>query len=181
MPSSSKKQHNFMAAVANNPTFAKKAGVPQSVGKDFTAADKKLKLPKSGSRADLQKVNSPKTNQGANELFKKGGSTMATKKPMPKGMFGGKESYSEEMKEAKAIKSGKITPAQYAKGEKSEGVHKMAKGGMTALAKHAAKPASVAHAGLKAGGSTGSFRASANGIAQRGKTKAMMPKMSGAK
>lgn len=170
-----------MAAVANNPAFAKKARVPQSVGKEFTAADKGLKLPKSGSRPDLQKVNSPKTNQGKNELFKKGGSTMATKKPMPKGMFGGKETYSEEMKEAKAIKSGKITPAQYAKGEKSEGVHKMAKGGMTDLAKHAAKPASVAHAGLKAGGSTGSFRASANGIAQRGKTKAMMPKMSGAK
>jgi hypothetical protein len=35
MPSTSKKQHNFMAAVANNPSFAKKVGVPQSVGKDF--------------------------------------------------------------------------------------------------------------------------------------------------
>ena len=40
MPSTSKKQHNFMAAVANNPAFAKKAGVPQSVGKDFSNADK---------------------------------------------------------------------------------------------------------------------------------------------
>ena len=40
MPSSSKKQHNFMAAVANNPKFAKKVGVPQSVGKDFSTADK---------------------------------------------------------------------------------------------------------------------------------------------
>jgi hypothetical protein len=40
MPSSSKKQHNFMAAVANNPSFAKKAGVPQSVGKEFNNADK---------------------------------------------------------------------------------------------------------------------------------------------
>ena len=40
MPSSSKKQHNFMAAVANNPKFAKKVGVPQSVGKDFSNADK---------------------------------------------------------------------------------------------------------------------------------------------
>jgi hypothetical protein len=48
---------------------------------------------------------------------------------MPKGLFGGKESVSEELKEAKAIKSGKITPMQYAKGEKSEGVHKMARGG----------------------------------------------------
>jgi hypothetical protein len=40
MPSTSKKQHNFMAAVAHNPAFAKKAGVPQSVGKDFNKADK---------------------------------------------------------------------------------------------------------------------------------------------
>ena len=40
MPSTSKKQHNFMAAVAKNPEFAKKAGVPQSVGKEFLTADK---------------------------------------------------------------------------------------------------------------------------------------------
>jgi hypothetical protein len=40
MPSVSKKQHNFMAAVANNPSFAKKVGVPQSVGKEFNNADK---------------------------------------------------------------------------------------------------------------------------------------------
>ena len=40
MPSVSKKQHNFMAAVAKNPKFAKKAGVPSSVGKEFLTADK---------------------------------------------------------------------------------------------------------------------------------------------
>ena len=54
MPSTSKKQHNFMAAVANNPSFAKKVGVPQSVGKDFSNADK-------------------------NRKFKEGGDTMASK------------------------------------------------------------------------------------------------------
>jgi hypothetical protein len=48
MPSTSKKQHNFMAAVANNPAFAKKAGVPQSVGKDFSMADKGRKFAKGG-------------------------------------------------------------------------------------------------------------------------------------
>ena len=48
MPSTSKKQHNFMAAVANNPSFAKKAGVPQSVGKDFNEADKGRKFAKGG-------------------------------------------------------------------------------------------------------------------------------------
>ncbi len=40
MPSTSKKQHNFMAAIAHNPAFAKKVGVPQSVGQDFNKADK---------------------------------------------------------------------------------------------------------------------------------------------
>ena len=40
MPSHSAKQHKFMEAVAHNPSFAKKAGVPQSVGKDFSNADK---------------------------------------------------------------------------------------------------------------------------------------------
>jgi hypothetical protein len=48
MPSTSKKQHNFMAAVANNPAFAKKAGVPQSVGKEFSNADKGRKFSKGG-------------------------------------------------------------------------------------------------------------------------------------
>ena len=48
MPSSSKKQHNFMAAIANNPAFAKKAGIPQSVGSDFVKADKGRKFAKGG-------------------------------------------------------------------------------------------------------------------------------------
>ena len=44
MPSTSKKQHNFMAAIAHNPAFAKKVGVPQSVGEDFNKADKGRKF-----------------------------------------------------------------------------------------------------------------------------------------
>ena len=48
MPSTSKKQHNFMAAIANSPSFAKKAGVPMSVGKDFVTADKGKKFSKGG-------------------------------------------------------------------------------------------------------------------------------------
>ena len=107
MPSVSKKQRNFMAAAAHNPAFAKKAGIPVSVAKEFNQADKGKK-------------------------FKGGG--MATSKL--KKMFGGKETYAEELKEAKAIKSGKITPQEYAKGEKMEGhkkggCMKMAKGGVT--------------------------------------------------
>jgi hypothetical protein len=40
MPSKSPEQRRFMAAVANNPAFAKKVGVPASVGKEFSRADK---------------------------------------------------------------------------------------------------------------------------------------------
>ena len=105
MPSTSKKQHNFMAMVAHNPKMAKKVGVPQSVGADFLAADKGKK-------------------------FKNGGGPVFSK---IKNLFKGKDDPKEEMKEAKAIKSGKITPAQYAKGEKMEKampVHRgMKKGG----------------------------------------------------
>jgi hypothetical protein len=49
MPSTSKKQHNFMAAIAHNPAFAKKVGIPQSVGKDFNAADKGKKFKEGGA------------------------------------------------------------------------------------------------------------------------------------
>ena len=80
MPSTSKKQHNFMAAIAHSPAFAKKVGVPQSVGKDFTAADKGKKFGSGGfTRADIQKVNKPKTDHGKMAFFKEGGTTMATK------------------------------------------------------------------------------------------------------
>ena len=51
MPSSSKKQHNFMEAVAHNPAFAKKAGVPKKVGEDFSQADKGKKFSKGGNMA----------------------------------------------------------------------------------------------------------------------------------
>jgi hypothetical protein len=54
MPSVSKKQHNFMEAVAHNAAFAKKAGVPQSVGKDFSTADKGKKFAKGGLMAKSQ-------------------------------------------------------------------------------------------------------------------------------
>jgi len=40
MPSSSKKQHNFMEAIAHSASFAKKVGVPRSVGQEFSKADK---------------------------------------------------------------------------------------------------------------------------------------------
>jgi hypothetical protein len=136
MPSTSAKQHRFMAAIAHNPSFAKKAGVPQSVGKDFAAADK-------------------------GKTFKKGG--MMTNM---KSMFGGKETYGEETKEAKAIKAGKITPKQYAMGEKSE-EKKYARGG--GIEKKGKTQGTMVKMAM--GGSVSSASRRADGIAQRGKTK----------
>ena len=59
MPSVSKKQRNFMAAVAHNPEFAKKAGVPQSVGKEFNQADKGRKFNKGGEIMATEKKVAP--------------------------------------------------------------------------------------------------------------------------
>ena len=49
MPSKSKAQHNLMAAVANNPKFAEKAGIPQTVGADYMKADKGKKYNNGGA------------------------------------------------------------------------------------------------------------------------------------
>ena len=70
MPSVSKKQHNFMEAVAHNPAFAKKAGVPQSVGKDFSMADKGRKFSKGG---DMKKMNMGGYADGGMTMVKKDG------------------------------------------------------------------------------------------------------------
>jgi len=75
VPSVSKKQHNLMAMVANNPTAAKRVGIPQSVGAEYMQADKGTKVAKNSSRTrpDLQKINKPNARQGKNELFCGGG------------------------------------------------------------------------------------------------------------
>jgi len=70
MPSTSKKQHNFMAAVANNPAFAKKAGVPQSVGKEFNNADKGKTFKQGG---DMKKMNMGGYADGGMPMVNKGG------------------------------------------------------------------------------------------------------------
>jgi soluble P-type ATPase len=44
MPSTSPKQAAFMRAIAHNQEFAQKVGVPQSVGKEFSDADKRKAL-----------------------------------------------------------------------------------------------------------------------------------------
>jgi len=56
MPSHSAKQHRFMEAIAHSPSFAKKAGVPQSVGKDFAAADKGKTFKKGGEMKESKSM-----------------------------------------------------------------------------------------------------------------------------
>jgi hypothetical protein len=79
MPSSSKKQHNFMEAVAHSPAFAKKVGVPQSVGKDFSNADKGRKFSKGGDTM------ASKMNPGFMAMIakKKAGAKAGDKAEMP--------------------------------------------------------------------------------------------------
>ena len=131
MPYASDKQKRLMQAVAHNPGFAKKVGIPQSVGQKF-------------------------------EAHKAGGG-------MAKKLFGGKETYAEELKEAKAIKSGKISPQQYARGEQKEEagmkMKKMSMGGVAASKMGTVKTAAP----------------SRDGIASKGKTKGTMVKMAGNK
>ena len=87
MPATSAKQKKFMDAVAHNPDFAKQAGIPQKVAKEYSEASKGLKFGRGEKpRADLQKVNEPKTLHGKSELFKKGGQVMATKKSAGNGI-----------------------------------------------------------------------------------------------
>ena len=109
MPSTSTKQRNFMAAVAHNPAFAKKAGVPQSVGKEFSNADQGRK-------------------------FSKGGDMKHSDVKMDKGM----------MQKAVNKHEGRL--------HKGQPMTKLAKGG---------------------------FTRAADGIASKGKTKAMQVKMAG--
>ena len=75
MPSKSKKQHNLMAAVANNPKFAKQVGIPQSVGKDYVEADKGRQF-RSGGMAGCGTKRMAKGGMamGAGKGYKAGGS-----------------------------------------------------------------------------------------------------------
>lgn len=86
MPAVSKKQEKFMQAVAHNKGFAKKVGVPQSVGREFTKSG--------GGMAESKKM------MGKEIAFMK-------KKGAPKSMV------KHEMAEAGMKKGGM---AKYAKG-----------------------------------------------------------------
>jgi hypothetical protein len=147
MPSVSKKQHNLMEAVAHNPAFAKKVGIPQSVGKDFSTADKGKKFKEGGTmkpvdmkkNPGLAKLPTPVRNKMG--YMKKGGMASDAK---------------EDMKMDKSQDKAMIKKA-FKQHDMQE--HKGGKGTSLKLAKG------------------GSFRSSANGIATKGKTKGTMISM----
>jgi hypothetical protein len=149
MPSVSKKQHNFMAAVANNPKFAKKAGVPSSIGKEFLTADKGKTFKQGGTMK--------KMNPGMMAI-------MAKKKPMK--MAGGGMPMVE--------KDGKKVPAFAA-----DGVGKMKHGGKVHSDVTKDKPMmkKVATKAVKGHEKRMHGMAKGGGIEIKGKTKGKMVKM----
>ena len=158
MPSVSAKQHRFMAAVANNPAFAKKAGVPQSVGEEFVKADKGRKFG-TGTRPDAQKINRPKTNQGKSELFAKGG----------------------DVKESKAMMKKEVSFMKKAGAPKSMIKHEMKEAGMKGMKKMAAGGSAGTGITKAKMGAVRTAAPSKDGIASKGKTKGTMVKMAGSK
>ena len=90
MPATSLKQKQFMDAAAHNASFAKQAGIPQSVAQDFSESSKGMKFGKgSNTREDLQGINKPKTDHGKMSLMKKGGVSKTQKESVMKKMAKG--------------------------------------------------------------------------------------------
>ena len=137
MPSTSKKQHNLMAAVANNPKFANKVGIKQSVGEEFMKADKGRKFAKGGMTRHEDEAMDKKMIKKAMGMHDKqmhgGKKTDMSKLKKGGNVFAGKESKAEEAKEKKMFGSGaayKKAEAKY-EGEMKKGgcVKKYARGG----------------------------------------------------
>jgi hypothetical protein len=119
MPSVSKKQHNFMAAVANNPKFAKKAGVSSAVGKEFLTADKGKTFKEGGSMKKFPDKNKDGKVTKADVLMAKG--VIPTKKTMKNGGM----AHSDMAKDKPMMKK---VAAKAVKGHEKK-LHGMAKGG----------------------------------------------------
>ena len=166
-----------MAAIAHNPGFAKKVGIPQSVGKDFNDADKGKKFGKGGAMATKKKMDPkmmsalmaarqpamPPAAAAAAAPAPMGG---MRKGGMTKKMASGGMAKDDTKQDKKLIKKAfGMHDAQEHKGGKGTDLSKLKKGGM-AMKK-------MAGGGLAAG------HKSANGVAKKGLTKAMMPKMKG--
>ena len=161
-----------MEAIAHSPEFAKKAGVPQSVGKDFATADKGKKFKEGGmmDKKDLMQdkmlikkafkqhdAQEHKGGKGTSLKLKKGGVAKTVTKEMEYDYKTGKKSFAgtTAQKDAHAEKEGKIVAKHLAYDKDKDG---MCGGGMAKSKKYAS-------------GGKVSQLAKANGIAVRGKSK----------
>ena len=149
MPSVSKKQHNFMAAVANNPAFAKKAGVPQSVGKEFSNADKGRTFSKGG---DMKKGYA----DGGMTMVNKGGKMVPSFAADGKGKMAKGGMAKADMKQDKGMMQ-KAVNKHEGRLHKGSTMTKLAGGGMAASKMGAVKTGKTP-----------------DGIATKGKTKGTM-------
>ena len=188
MPSTSAKQHRFMEAVAHNSAFAKKAGVPQSVGKDFSAADKGRKFQKGGAtmmkKGPMNRGGMPpeamaammarRPRMGAG-MPPPAPPVMPPQPPAPMGMKKGGMAHGgmHKMPDGKMMKDSAMKKGGMAmKDGKPAFMKKMNMGGMAKYAKGGGIESSGRTKGtIIKMASGGSVSARADGIAQRGKTK----------
>ena len=198
MPSTSENQHRFMTAIAHNPSFAKKVGVSQSVGKDFNTADKGKTFNKGGmmkeSKAMAGKdmmsmkkkkemgmaprgMTPPVAPSMASQLpmgMKKGGMMKyADGGKMP--MKDGKPAFLKGMNMGGMAKGGMHTMPDGKMMKDSAMKKKMMGGGMAKYAKGGGIESRGKTKGtmirMASGGSVSSASRRADGIAQRGKTR----------
>jgi hypothetical protein len=145
MPSVSKKQHGFMAAIANNPKFAKKVGVSKSVGEEFMKADKGRKFKEGGALKQTDAESNPGLAKLPTEVrnkmgyMKKGGDVKESKAMVKKEISfmkkagAPKSMIKHEKAEAKGMKKGgmaecKTIAKKEVKGHEKR-MHNMARGG----------------------------------------------------
>ena len=141
-----------MRAVAHSPEFANKVGVPQSVGKDFAAADKDRKFVSGGIMKESKEMVREEM-----KYLKRG---KAPKRVMEHEARE-HESIGMERKVKKMARGGDMAD-KAGRAMKGRTEDKM---GRAMVKKYAA------------GGAVGSYRRAADGIASKGKTKGKMVKM----
>ena len=195
-----------MEAIAHSPEFAKKAGVPQSVGKDFAKADKGKTFRKGGDAMATKKkmavnpamammaaraLRTPAPVQAApmggapmggmpGAMMKKGGSTM---KKMAKGGSADPKSMKYDV-EAGSNKHGKFGESKVQKSGHTKGTN-LGDSGKRIGIEGSGKISKYAEGGTIRASKMGTVKTSGghkphgDGIAERGKTRAMMPKMKG--
>ena len=73
MPSKSPSQHRLMEAVAHNPSFAKKVGIPQKVGKEYARADEGKNFKGGGLYENIHKKRE-RIAEGSGEKMRRVGS-----------------------------------------------------------------------------------------------------------